>query len=163
LDWMRLQAEQGQLISSYYTAMIEAPKPWTGLREGGFHSPRFKQKFIKTSVNDNYFSWDKMQNTVKAVNAIQATPWRINREILQVVSYVYDKNLGWGGLPKAIDLEEIPYPFPDMKREDMNEEQLAKVRQWAYYMHKQHDLKISEGSKYLSLVRVLSEAKRFAP
>ena len=161
IDWIRNQTLEGNLISSYNTALIEKPKPWVSMRSGGFHSERLKNSFIKTSVDENEFDFRKMKDTINAVNRLQETAWEINTDVLEIMNYAFVNKLSWGKLPSPIEVSAVPYPFPELTRSAMNEDQLSTVKAWASHKALQHDEFHSEVSRYLSLNRVLSEAKRF--
>lgn len=161
LEWIRTQTLEGNMISAYNTALIEPPKPWSSLTKGGFHSPRLANSFIKTSVDIGDFSFNEMKDTVDAVNNLQNTAWEINTDLLEIMQYAFVNRLNWGKLPSPIEIASVPYPFPDLKRADLNEDQLAIVKAWASHKCLQHDEFHSEVSRYLTLNRVLNEAKRF--
>lgn len=162
VQWIREQTEQGNMIPNYHTALIEPPKPWTGLRSGGFHSERFANNFIKTQVDQSKFKRANLSRTMAAVNTIQNTEWEINTEVLDVMLYAFQNKLNWGELPSPQEIQSTPYPFPELTRDKMNEEQLTIVKAWAAHKAAQHDEFHSEVSRYLSLNRVLNEAKRFS-
>jgi len=161
LEWLRAQTLEGNMLASYNTALIELPKPWTTLYSGGFHSDRLQTDFIKTSVDLSEFSYIGMKKTIDSVNKLQETAWEINPDVLEVMQYAFINKLSWGKLPSPLEIASVPYPFPDSSRSDLNEDQLATVKAWATHKCLQHDEFHSEVSRYLSLNRVLNEAKRF--
>lgn len=161
MDWIREQTLEGNMIAAYNTAMIEPPKPWISLYSGGFHSPRLTNSFIKTTADSKEFNFSKMKNTVDAINRLQDTAWEINTDVLEVMQYAFVNRLNWGKLPSPIEIAAVPYPFPDKKRSELDEDQLKIVKSWASHKCLQHDEFHSEVSRYLSLNRVLNEAKRF--
>lgn len=162
LEWMRTQTLEGNMIANYHTALIEPPKDWVGLREGGFHTERFTNNFIKTAVDPKKFRAGEMHRTMKAVNIIQQTEWEINPQVLDVMMYAFEHKKTWGELPAPIEIQSVPYPFPDMERKDMSPEQLQTVKDWASHKAALHDEYHAEISRYLALNRTLNEAKRFA-
>lgn len=162
IQWIREQTEQGNMIPNYHTALIEQPKPWTSLRSGGFHSERFANNFIKTAVDQAKFKKANLSRTMAAVNTIQNTEWEVNTDVLNVMMYAFQNKLKWGELPSPQEIQSVPYPYPDLTRDKMNEQQLAEVKAWASHKAAQHDEFHSEVSRYLALNRVLNEAKRFA-
>lgn len=161
MEWLRVQTLDGNMVPNYHTALIEPPKDWTGLREGGFHSERFKNNFIKTAVDTSKFKVHKMQHTLQAVNTIQKTEWEINTQVLDVMLYAFENKLNWGDLPSPQEVLAVPYPFPELERKDMTEEQLATVKSWASHKANLHDEHHAEISRYLAFNRTLNEAKRF--
>lgn len=162
LDWMKTQTMEGNMIANYKTAMIETPKDWTNMRDGGFYTERFRHNLIKTRVDPSKFKAHKMQRTMDTINTLQKTEWEINTEVLNVMLYAFENKLNWGELPAPTDILSTPYPFPDLTRDQMNEEQLAHVKAWAQHKAAQYDEHHAETSRYLTLNRVLNEAKRFS-
>lgn len=161
LEWMRTQTLEGNMIAAYHTALIEQPKPWTDLQVGGFHTERFKNNFIKTSVDPAKFTVEQMTRTMSAVNTIQNTAWEINTDVLDVMLYAFENRLDWGDLPAPNTVIAPPYPYPDRARDTMSETELATVKAWASHKAHLHDEFHADSSRYLALNRVLGEAKRF--
>lgn len=161
LDWIRQQTLDGNMLPSYYTAMVEPPKPWVNLRQGGFYTEHMRVNFIKTNVENSRFDFGKMKNTIDAVNIIQQTPWEINKEILEIMNYAFVNKLTWGDMPCPKEILGTPYPYPNMSRKDMNDEQKKTVKAWAQHQALQHSDKASDTSRYLLIARILNEAKRF--
>ena len=161
-EWILDRINSGELLTSIHTAMVEKPIDWTGMSGGGFHSERFKFDIIKTRVpNSKYYGVD-MSNTLTAINKIQATEWRVNYEILEVMMYAKDNNLGYGGLPRNLTVDRMPYPFPNKTVKDLSEKELVTLKAWRRSTNAQYDEKVAEDSKYLAMFRVLEEAKRFS-
>lgn len=161
LSWIREQTLEGNMIPSYHTPMIEKPLPWTTLSNGGFHSARLKTKFIKTECDQSHFDVNKMQRSMAAINALQETAWEVNKDVLEVMNYAFTNRLNWGKLPAPVELNAAPYPFPGKPRTILNEDQVATIKAWATHKAHLHDEYHSEVSRYMSLSRVLGEAKRF--
>lgn len=162
MEWIKTQTMDGNMLSSYHTALIEPPKPWTSMRSGGFHTERFINNFVKTQVDPDKFTNEQMQNSMNAVNHIQNTEWEINTEVLEVMLHAFQNKLDWGELPAPVEIMAPPYPYPELTRDQMNEEQKTIVINWAKHKAGLHDEKHSAISRYLALNRVLNEAKRFA-
>lgn len=91
-----------------YCPMIIPPRPWSTFTEGGYYGElAHKAKLLRmhdtfASISKQYIKrLDQLQlSTVKkAVNAIQSTPWRINRNVLGVVKALLANGGGQAGLP----------------------------------------------------------------
>ena len=52
-----------------------------------------------------------MSQELKCVNALQNTPWQINRKVLEVLREAWDSGQEYGGLPPREDLPLPVYPF----------------------------------------------------
>lgn len=161
LDWLREQTSEGNMIPNYYTALIEKPKPWVSLTSGGFHTEHMRLPLIKTTVEDTRFNFNEMRNTVNAINILQETSWEINHEVLEVMQYALKNRLNWGDLAIPQEVLSMPYPFPNMKRSDMSDEQLEHVKLWANNKALLHSEYASDTSKYMAINRIVNEAVRF--
>ena len=159
--WIMNKITNGELLTATHTAMVEPPIEWTGMTGGGFHTEKFKYDLIKTTVEpDKYYGVD-MSETLKAVNKVQNTKWRINYRILEVMKYAKDNNLGYGDLPRNIEITRMPYPFPDKKVKELTDEEKVILKEWRKHTTAQHDEKASEDSKFMSMFRTVEEAIRF--
>jgi DNA-directed RNA polymerase len=150
----------GNLVSSSDTPLIEKPIAWINFRGGGFHSENLKYNFISRGKKKDYTGVN-MSKTMDAVNRLQETPLRVNKRILEVMEKVVKDNLGIGDLPKHIEVQHTPYPFDGIKYTEATPEQQAQIIQWKITKTTGHELEISNGSKYMKLLRCISEAKRF--
>lgn len=160
-EWIEHKIKSGELITSYHTALIEKPIEWTGLTGGGFHTERFKYPLIKADVDISRYYGVDMSATIKAVNRLQNTKWRVNKRVLEVLNHVRDNNLTWGAMPHNKTVNKTPYPYPDTEFKHLTEAQQAHVKIWRKAAAQEYDEKVAEDSKYMSMFRVLSEANRF--
>lgn len=152
----------GNLVSSADTPLVEKPIPWTNFRGGGYHSENFKYNFISRGRKKDYIGVN-MSKTMDAVNRLQETPLRVNKRVLEVMTQVIEDNLSIGDLPKHIEVQHTPYPYEGTKYIDATPEQQKDIIQWKISKTAGHELEISNGSKYMKLLRCISEAKRFSP
>ena len=160
-EWIMNTINNGDMIPAYHTALVEKPIEWTSTFGGGFHTERFKYNLINTRVPmKNYIGVD-MSSTINAVNRLQNTKWQINENVLNVMLYSVEKNLGLGGLPRNITVNKMPYPFPDKKVKELSEGELEVLKAWRKESAAQYEYKVAEDSKYLGMHRAVSDAVRF--
>lgn len=135
LSWLENHHAKAELLSPLYFPMVVKPVPWTTIYGGGFLTNQItaRIKLVKTrnrTVLNDLENWD-MPKVYRAVNAVQETPWRINRQLLEVMKEATDVGSGIAGLPTK-GLEPIP-PAPwsdDEEFERMKEEQPDVVKDW---------------------------------
>lgn len=161
LDWIALKIASGELVTSYHTAMIEEPLDWKGTTGGGFHTERFQYNLIRTQVDKDLYYGADMSNTLNAVNKLQKTKWRINTRVLDVMKHAREHNLVWGELPYNKDVNLTPYPYEGRSMKELNPEEKIILKEWRAISAKEYCDKVSEDSKYMNLIRVISEAERF--
>jgi DNA-directed RNA polymerase len=135
---------------------IIPPKPWTGTRSGGYHSGLFRRlHLIKTWSNEVVEEFDNldMGRVLAAVNAVQATPWRVNARVLEVLEEAIASERAIGKLPARV--EEVP-PFPEAERDNPEV-----VRQWKRAAAKVHTRNRKTLGKRLQVAQVAAVARRF--
>lgn len=81
--------------------IIERPKDWKSFHEGGFHT--IKQKFVRTFSKEHakMLKHHAMQPVYEAVNHLQATPYAINKQVLEVAKTLWERRENFGELPFA--------------------------------------------------------------
>lgn len=89
--------------------MVIPPKPWTNPINGGYYinlkRPIPLVRLNEKTVMDLYGDLD-MPDVYKAVNAIQETPWRINKRVLKVAQEISK----WKHIPDGL---EMPLAEPE--------------------------------------------------
>jgi DNA-directed RNA polymerase len=91
------------------TPMIHPPKKWTSPTNGGYLTERMKMNLVRSigmETRDDIMSAD-LTEVYAAVNAVQATQWCINNEVLRVLRQVYNEGGTLGGLPER---DDVPLP-----------------------------------------------------
>ena len=75
--------------------MVEKPLPWKGIYDGGYLTKRYPllKSGSKRALELAQAS-EGISNVHKALNAIQATPWRINSRILGVINECKQEGIG---------------------------------------------------------------------
>lgn len=97
----------------------------------------------------------------KCVNALQRTPWQINKRVLSVLRQAWDSGQEWGGLPPRDDLPLPPYPF-DAEPSELNEEQLKQFRLFRKRRGEVHQHNNRTMSLRILIERTLQMAEEYA-
>ncbi len=97
-----------ELMRPMYEPMIVKPLAWTATDRGGYIE--LATDLVKKSQPQSGMNLTTVR---EAVNCINATPWRINRRVLEVVDEIYASGGGVAGIPRADDLavSAIPSDF----------------------------------------------------
>lgn len=123
--WLEQQHERCATLEPVNMPMLVRPRRWRSPTYGGYLLRRTGNLFVKQR-NSNYHEELRSVDIDKcydAVNHIQDTPWRINKDVLNVMQEIWQSGGSLGGLPRRDD-EPVP-PKPHDK--DTNEEAL---KQW---------------------------------
>ena len=167
LDWISRHTKASGLLMPVYFPTIVPPVDWTSSTEGGYHTHRAGHiRFVKTR-NKNYIEElrnrpEQMSRVYAGVNAMQRTAWKINTQVLDVLCEVWERGLSLGKLPSRDDIPVPTSPLaPDLKKEDMTEEQLDRLRSWKKAAAEVHDTNWKTRSRRLLVAKVISIAQRF--
>jgi len=126
LDKLAEAHERCALNSPWYLPMVVPPRPWTTLRDGGYLDTRGLRRWLVNShaLDKSYIEALKeapMPMVYEAVNAVQATPWRINRRVHEVLRDLWDAGSTLGKLPARDNLPLPSAPWTDEPDHDTDE------------------------------------------
>lgn len=120
LDLMLAQADvMDSLLMPFHYPMVVPPVPWTSVSEGGYLNQRLHNLSLVKARASEAAKLDAtdLSDVMDSVNAIQATPWKINTQVLEVLSHM---NTSGGGAGVAASQQpELPItPWPEMQKEE---------------------------------------------
>lgn len=143
--------------------MIVKPDAWTSFEDGGYYGElrhHFKLLRLHGYKSIFYFNYMKrlkqanLSKVFKAINAVQETPWVINREVLSIVHAVIKNGGGYGGIPLMNPLPEIPRLEGDYTEEEL------KAHKKKMYNRVKADL--SRKAKAMRCLSMVSVADKFS-
>lgn len=106
-EWLKESHSRCELLSPVYMPMVYPPRPWTTPTDGGYLTRHTRIKLVSARNKKNFLeelkSWE-MPDVYRAVNALQATAWKINAEVYAVMQEMWDGGGSLGGLPPRDDL-----------------------------------------------------------
>lgn len=143
-----------ELLSPLYMPMLVTPTPWEGVTGGGYLTLGKREKLVKasSSVLKDIAQVD-MPDVLGAVNALQSTPWRINKSVYEVMYETWQAGGLLGGLPAR---EDEPLPAKPSNMEDPE----AK-HEWKRSAAQAYDRNARLRSKRVGVAQKLALAKRF--
>jgi DNA-directed RNA polymerase len=97
--------ERDEVLHPLWVPMIVPPRDWTGLYGGGYYTTRLQRPLVKIRSKAHREAVEQADLTVpiQAVNAMQRTPWRINRRVLDVMKQAWESGMDLAGLPPKYD------------------------------------------------------------
>ena len=123
LKWIRQQHSELLELYPEHEPMICPPKPWTDFRTGGYLTNHIPQlPFVRTHWKQHRDllrqpeTVAQMSEVYAAVNAIQATAWRINPTVLATLRHYYDNHIAAAGLPYREEIEPPDAPLRSRNR-----------------------------------------------
>lgn len=121
LEWIASSTQRMELLSAQYWPTVVPPKRWTTPWNGGYWSANVKRLPLVKTRNKVYLEELRetdMDNVYDAVNAVQETPWVVDKRILDTLKWAMETNMEIGKLPPAEDLELPPTPHDIAENED---------------------------------------------
>jgi DNA-directed RNA polymerase len=107
--------------------MVTTPKPWISTKNGGYFD--IKTSFLR--VRESKYQSEVLNNAnltkmYQAANALGKTPWKVNREIYDLMMKCWDRKIKIGKIPSRIDYD-VPKLDPNaLKEMSKNEKRIAK-------------------------------------
>lgn len=159
LEWIEKTVDIVGKFRPIYRPMITPPRSWSNPTNGGYLSNGVKPiKLLKTR-NKAYLSdlhAVEMPKVYQAINTIQATPWTINREVLEVMKTFWDRGEAIGKIPSQYGTAIPPSP------KDKTDTTTPAWREWKRIATEIHKQNRSRSSKRMQAQFCLSEAKDLA-
>lgn len=156
-----------------YVPTIIPPKPWTSMWDGGYYGALSQNKTLMRYIPYARSSQTRklytsrlneldLSSVYSAVNAIQATAYRINKPVLDILKYYLSIGGGVAGLAETKPLEQLPR-FPHAYEDIKEDEELLKAfkahkKKMVEVVHKENQRK----GKALRAVMILKTAEDFA-
>tara|TARA_B110000093_G_scaffold182773_1_gene230362 strand:+ start:113 stop:2617 length:2505 start_codon:yes stop_codon:yes gene_type:complete len=158
MEMLKDRLERSEHMFPIFYPMVVKPNAWKNdcLVGSAYKTNNVQPYKLIKRAKMNYLS--EMENTdisitLKAVNALQETPWRVNTEMLEALRYVYTNSLQVDKLPPANDL-----PLPPMVL-DLTDDKARKQNSAACArIHNQNRKFVS---KRLALLQVIHLADKF--
>lgn len=158
LEWIERKNEVTSMLRPVFEPMVVPPRDWTTPFDGGYLSSNIKPlKMVKTK-NHAYLEELRhidMPIVYEALNAIQRTPWKINRRVLEVMQQLWEVGATVSCLPLRDGLPLPPKPY-DI---DTNEEAKKSYRIEAARTYQRN---LSLLGKRISFNMTLQVADRYA-
>lgn len=100
-DWINQHLEKASIMYPDYMPTLIPPKPWVGASGGGYYFREMRPLNLVKTTDRNYLElMDKkiqsgeMPDVLTSINALQATPWTINRPVYEVAQHLWDHTDG---------------------------------------------------------------------
>lgn len=156
-EWMKQSHARCELLAPVFMPMVVPPRPWRGVRGGGYLNQTIqKLKLVKTR-NSNYLeelSHAAMPEVYEAINTLQETPWKVNNAVLKVMREAWDSGDSIGKLPAT---EDTPFPAKPVDIATNNDARDA----WKMEVAKIRQMNLRLKSKRISVSSQLMVAERF--
>lgn len=162
-EWLEKMHGRCELLEPKYTPMVCVPRKWSNPLNGGYLTRENQVDFIggiSPELRDDAFSID-MDPVYDSVNAIQETPWRINKPVFEVLRTLWNAGETLADLPDQ-EWEPVPERPSDipkhLPRDDMSPEMQKRFDDWRYRAATAHDRNAGLISKRMAVASKISMA-----
>lgn len=143
-----------ELLAPLYYPMVIPPQPWTTPTHGGYLTLRTRMVRDRNPYYQEELNHVEMPTVYTALNAIQATAWKINKRVYEVERALWDSNSTMGKLPPRENL--IPAVMPIEYEEDPEQK-----KKWKRETQQIHETNYRLKSKRTAMSAKLSVAEMF--
>lgn len=143
-----------ELLAPIYYPMMIPPQPWTTPTQGGYLTLRTRMVRERNPYYQEELTNVEMPTVYAALNAIQATPWKINKRVYEVENALWESNSTLGKLPPRENLK--PTAVPD----DFDTNPESKMR-WKREAQQTHEVNYRLKSKRKAMSEKLTVAEMF--
>ena len=163
LDFLENAHDAAAHFSPIRMPMLVPPTPWVSSKGGGYLTDAGGLVPLVRTRNKPYLRElgnVDMPAVYQSVNAIQATAWKINTSVLNVMRDAWDAGGGIAGLPSRDLIEVAPLPSLDMDRYKV--EQPEEFKAWKRARADVYELNARTTSQRVSAAQKIALATRFS-
>lgn len=167
IEWLKTEESRLEWLSPFYMPTVIPPQPWVDPITGGYWSGRARRIVLVKGATRAYLqdlNERDLHQVYNAVNALQDTGWRINKEVFYVMRECWDTRSDLGVVPEVDPVGMPPRPVwltPEMRKEDMDEAQFKEFLDWKKQCASTHDMNARMIAKRSNFSRVLWLAEKF--
>ena len=167
VEWLEATHGRCELLSPIHLPMVAPPRPWRTPYSGGYLTNILRPRLVRTR-NRHYLDelgGVDLDEVMSAVNAVQATPWRISKSVLEAVRVEFDLGGGSAGLPhrQPLPLPPVPVGIPaGVPVAKMTASQKEEMTAWKAQAAKVHAENATNEQERVVLAQKLYVAGRFA-
>lgn len=158
LSWVDKRVNAVSLMRPQYEPMVVPPRDWVGAYGGGYlssHIPPLSMVKTRSRAYLEELESVEMPVVYEAINAIQRTPWQVNKRVLDVMAHFWDEGLTHGGLPSRTGIE------PPEKPHDIDTNVEAR-RMWRIKAAKVRRRNMSAKGSRIAVNMTMAVAQRYA-
>jgi len=146
--------QQRETLRPRYLPMIVPPYPWSNEYQGGYIHIRTPFISKLTKGQKQALNGADLDAVYEGLNAVNATPWRINDRIYEIACELWHAG---GGLPSIPNSDDLPLP---PKPDDIDENQES-LNEWKREARKVYDKNAQLRGERVEWIQKLNVAKRF--
>jgi DNA-directed RNA polymerase, mitochondrial len=161
-DWIKRYGHYSSMLDPDRMPCLIDPDPWINAEQGGYYSPQMRSTTpLILNMQDRHkklLAGADIMPTLTAVNALQATPWRVNKPVAMTMKIAWEHNLAIG-MPATLPYEIPTCPIAeDQEPSELNAIDKAKFEDWKMEASLVYTAERERASKCFQLSRALRMA-----
>lgn len=166
--WILRYMEHAAFLDPARAPCIIEPAPWSEIDVGGYYSPKLRAvtPFVINASKAHMALLHKadLSEVFSAVNAMQSTPWQINKEVLEVMQAAWQRNLRIG-MPSSepVDIPACPLR-DDQDSKNLSEADAERFLDWkreAALLHTEERERVSKSFQTAQALRTAQEYSKY--
>lgn len=113
LGWIETAHMEAELMCPHFLPMVVKPEPWTTPYDGGYRTQGLPVIKVRNQDYIQELESTDLSTIYRAINAVQETPWKVNKTILEVLTNLWESEVDTPVLPSRRDAELPTKPFKD--------------------------------------------------
>lgn len=164
-EWIEKHKDHMSLLSPEFMPTLIEPDPWTALDIGGYYTPGVRRRvpMVKTRNKEHVelLKSADLSTPMAAINAVQATAWRVNERVHAVAKTVWKKGLRIG-MGKPDPYEIPPSPVEGLGKETFTTAQMEAFQAWKREAARIHTLERERVTSNFQAVRIMRIAEDYS-
>ena len=103
--WITQAHKEAEVMSPFFLPMVVKPEPWTNPYDGGYLTMGLPVIKVRNQHYLQELESADLSKVYRAINAVQETPWRIKKSILEVAQEIWDNDSENTVMPNRVDLD----------------------------------------------------------
>ncbi len=176
-EWLATSEIKESLLAPFHYPMLVPPQPWTTPYDGGYLNKQLHPLNLvwsRNKLSNRILENQEMPEVYEAINALQDTPWRINKRVQEVFSTLLESKEAVAGLPAQTPRELPAKPWEPTLTQDeistwieVNEEAFANWKRKTSEIHVENGKAASKLSaatqKHTLSLKFLTEKAMYYP
>jgi DNA-directed RNA polymerase len=173
LAFMRARLDQSGVRNPVFLPALCSPKKWVTPLTGGYYSA-FEELAPVRMVKIPSTKWSavrlaelhtrraEMPMVYRAINAVQATPWKINKPVLEVMRHAWlNSGLKIGKMPRRSGADSLASIFPLEPYYEGLKDNLELYVAWKRKRAKVYNDRAVQNSRVIQMERIIAMAEKF--
>ena len=156
MDTIHTMDKDIEILSPMFQPMVVPPLRWAAGEKGGYQYLSKYHDMLIHRPGQIVVADDHDPGVYDAINTVQATPWRVNQRVLEVMQQVWKAGGGYAGIP-AVE----PDPLPQRCPEDAPDMAIAERNRKAEEIYRRNARMVGKRLVFLQTMDIASRYSKY--